>query len=527
LLAPSVYLSITSLPNLNYKLEKKRNINSIGKEIKEFVYPFIKPFYYSTLVSKTTTYAPIQFIFTGLLLNAEYDYKETLYWSRMPSFIFGMTSLLLLMYIFKLVCPKNHNMLSLLGITILSFSWEFIIYSIQSESYAIGVTAALLTFIIFFKIVAEFNTISKRKAFFYGIVLSLLMFSQYQILFFFPGFFISIFILNKQKIIKSSPQFNIILLTTISSFVLLYFVFLKRIMSMGLNWNTGPNNEFLYILKENSFYGSFIYCIHFFLTNSYIMFKSIISIVDENNIINDIISVIFIILFLIGFLYSLKSTNLYKKYFSYFTLISCIVWVFLVINQKLTLSPTRHSLILLSFVAIYVPMGLSCFMELIKLYKREYRKFIFIMFSFSLLFFFINDYNRVIKQRIDKFNPLEIETLINKYKINDVYAYNSTFQLLIMNNFKYGFTTQGKDGNLHFKRVNSVENIGNRMFITHRNSKLNKELINKSFSEHQIIKYDIVYSKELISKTEICFSSLTNNGTNSMLIYIIKPTEIK
>jgi len=35
--------------------------------------------------------------------------------------------------------------------------------------------------------------------------------------------------------------------------------------------------------------------------------------------------------------------------------------------------------------------------------------------------------------------------------------------------------------------------------------------------------YDLIYSKKIVSNTEICFSSLTKNGTNSIFINILKP----
>ena len=291
--------------------------------------------------------------------------------------------------------------------------------------------------------------------------------------------------------------------------------------SHGINWNAGVNREFLFDLSlQNNIFETIEYIFNFFIQNTYYVFRNLISFTNEGNVFNDIIVIIYLLLFSIGLFSFYNSKNIVKRNFVYFFLITIIIWVLLIVLQKLTLSPTRHSLVLLSFILIFTPAGL---IHILKKYSLNKNLIIGIFTVFIVLLFSLS-YTSVMDKRLDKFNPIQIEKLINKYQITEIYEYGWTHNLNFMKYIKDNFDKKtGYAGDMYLSKKNLQRN-NNILFITHRKRVLNKEIKQRflKISGHSLTSpMKIIYKEEHRSNTEICFGNQTKNGTNSLFIYIV------
>lgn len=506
-----------------FEYANKRNIyiSDAEKSILRTSYPYIKPLIVAFSVSKGSTYAPVQFLFTGFIVNQDMSYRDILFYSRLISFLLGFLSILIILYIFFKIYRQDSLSYTLFSVTILSFSWEHIIYSMQSESYAIGLFVALMSFSLYITYITKKN-ISTKDSFLLGIFMSIFIFSNYQFLFFLPGFYLSIFLSYQKEYKRFFSSYLVSIIVVSLSTLVLYKVFLSSLISKGINWNAGPNQEFLFNINiQDNIVHSIQYIVSFFVQNTYYVFRNLISFTNEGNIINDIATGLYMILFIVGIFSFYYSKNIVKKYFVYYFLFTIIIWIILILMQKLTLSPTRHSLILLSFILVFTPAGL---IYLLKKYGIN-KDYIITIITISILFSFSVSYKSTMNKRLDKFSSLKIEKLIKKYNITEIYAYNYTRNLNFMRYVKNNFYKKdGFDGNMYFFDKTLIKN-NIILFITHRKMAFN-EKIKKNFleiSERPLDRFSkIIYKEENKSDTEICFGNQTKNGTNSLFLYVVK-----
>ncbi len=496
------------------KINKKLHTQNWNKEIKNKFNPLV----YSGYIIFASTYAPVQFVFTYFTLNNFLDYKSTLFWARFPSFIFSLLSFILLYFLYQ-IHLKNGNYIFLIGLMLLCFSWEFIIYSVQSETYAIGIFSYLLIFLMFFNLLKTFNELKQREVFYYGIVFSILVFTQYQVIFILPVVFLLLLIENRRNFKANIIKLIIVSVPSLFTTILLYFLVLRRLTNAGVMWNAGPNNEFLYSIHGMNFISALKYSFSFFINNSFLTFESLIGFGNQSLVLNKIITFFYLICLIVGLFSMFFSTSKLKRYFIYMTLITGSFFFILILINKLTLSPTRHSLIYLSFIAIILPHGFISILNIIKLLSLKVKNAVILIFCSCIFCIFLFQFSSIKDSRIDKFNTSEIEMLIKKYKITDIYSLNWTWNLLFMNFIKSSYSHELNNTSLHFypKQISTNNNI---LIISHR--EIDSTTIANDFYAKQVDlnKYKILYKKEVRSSTEICFSNLTKNGTNGLYVFI-------
>ena len=483
-----------------------------------------KPFIYVGYVAFTSTYAPLQFFITYFLINNNQEYKESLFWSRIPSFLFAIFSFLILYLIFKKHFQSEFYTL-LIGLTLLCFSWEFIIYSVQAETYAIVIFSCLIFFLLFFNLLVKFDQLKLTSALLYGIIFSILALTQYQIIFILPIIFLLIILDNIKTVLTSIKKLILIISPSIIVITFLYFFVLKAKSNEGIAshaLNAGPNNQFFFITNGLDFLESFKYTIHFFTSNAVITFNSLISFGNDSLIINKIFLLFYLLCLIFGIISMVKSTSKIKRFFIYFTALSTIFFMFLIIINKLTLSPTRHSLIYLSYISLIVPEG---FLSMIKLIKNNgvifYNSIILIFCSLVFIIFLFQS-KAIINSRIDKFNAVEISDLTLKYKVSNIYSLNWTWKLLFMNSIKksYEHEFNKNRSSLQFYKGIVTKDSNNILVISHR--EVDSSAISNDFFAKNIdfSKYKLLYKKEQKSTTEICHYNLSKNGANGLFIYV-------
>ena len=344
---------------LHIYLEKRgHDLPESASNVIQTSYPVIRPFVVAYTISLWSTYAPGQFLLTSLLVNHGQDYEEILYWSRFPSFLCAALSLIILLMLYREFFRSEELPYVLVGISLISFSWMHIVYSIFSGSYAAGILAILLAFLLFFKTLSK-SIISNKESFILGISLSGLMFLNYQLVFFITGFYLGLLHSMNWSLTRFLKSYLISIVTVITSFAALYFVFLAKWMGRGVGypWET----DFIFNLPSEGIFEAFKYFTEFFLKNIYLVFKSLVGFANFEWMIVSLFTFICILLFLTGIISLVKSRISKERSFGIFLSSVLGVWFCLVALQMLSLSPDRHSLVLLTIILFYVPIGLKYF----------------------------------------------------------------------------------------------------------------------------------------------------------------------
>jgi hypothetical protein len=398
-------------------------------------------------------------------------------------------------------------------------------------------------FYLYFKLAVNITKLTKLSII-SGLTIGLILFSQYQILLFLPGFFVALFfrglIIEKQLTFKESiiglirsvlknllpfaKKYYLVFILVFVSFYYLYVNFLGVKMGKGLNWNVGPNKEFIFnpeSLKDGV--NGIFYFLKFIVANGLIVFDSIVSNGLESSALNKLYVGLVLLISCIGMWSFFKSKNSSKKGFLLLFLITIFAWGLLVLLGKQALSPTRHSLILLSFVLVFSAEGVYLIDSKIgskKLYANSVLSFLLILSVSS----FVKDYSAMRLLRVDKFQTEEkMLDLVEKNDVSSIYECGWTLNMQIMNFVKTDFLVE-QDGDMwrHYQRNADPE--GNILLISKNDLSL-KTMVNE-YEDFVLngdsLNYELIGSRKDIGTAEIDYSSRTKNGGNTIVYYILK-----
>jgi hypothetical protein len=236
-----------------------------------------------------------------------------------------------------------------------------------------------------------------------------------------------------------------------------------------------------------------------------------------------------------------------------FILITFIFWFILIILQKLTLSPTRHSLFILIPLSYLASYGFFLFTKSIKsnFIETKFKSLLFILLIF-ILFFYIDNYFAEKKKRRDLFQVINYEEILKNYNVTKIVTYNGApYQYYFTHVNKFFFYKVGpyntivyykKDDNLQNQHVAFVstdnypvaDNLEYNFynFIIHfifsdkfKNLKnfdnfQNINDISKNYST--IKKTKLIFEYEDLSDVGIEYGNLSNQSKNNLKIKIFK-----
>ena len=166
---------------------------------------------------------------------------------------------------------------------------------------------------------------------------------------------------------KDYKAFTKYLVSSIGSF-LITIPILAGMVSRGLldrstNWNVGPNNCFLFSLPSKDIIINIEYIIRFFGNNLYSLYKNFF-VSNRSDVLSHVLIIFFIVLSILGFI----SLHRNRKYFKLriFMDVNLILILGMIVLGKLTLSPSRHMMIVIPFLISYISMGLFCVLNFCK-----------------------------------------------------------------------------------------------------------------------------------------------------------------
>ncbi len=498
-----------------------------------FIFGLTKVFLGAMSIALISTFAPLQFLLTGVLILFSNSYESFLILSRLPSLIFSFLCLLMILKIANNFEDKVYsNIFKVTGFFFLTTSWMFLVYSSQGENFILGVLSILIIIHMMLKI--NLSQFSIWRSCLVGIFLSVLCLAQYQIFFFLPAFYIAILLSSKNgNILVIAIKLLPALLINLLSVILIYFIFLKERLAMnpGVHWNAGPNGEFLYQPNANNILESISYTSEFFFINSFKVLFGILGFTSELNGFSVFYVALVLLISVIGFFDLVRQKNFRKL--SIFVLVSILTWIFLIVIQKLTFSPTRHSLALLPVVLILVSSGIHLISSIFDMKFKNFKLiFASIIVGISLSFYFLN-FDEIRESRRDGFQLVNIKSLIKENNVEYIAAYGHTTNLnffpYINNNFSRQWINETPYTYIHTKNEIDQSESSSFMIIC-ANSDLCGDVKNDYLSinfledikDSYSVSSKLKYSFEKDSNITNCFSNMAGSGKNRIFIKIFE-----
>jgi len=499
--------------------------------------PFAVPAYW--------TYAPFQFLFTHFLIQPDQSYRELLFWGRLPSLVSAIAALFILAAAFRCL-DRFRTARVLTAAVLLACSWESIINAKQMHSYGIGLTGSCL-FMLFLAVHARKGNFSLRQMGLMGLSLAVVSHMHYQILFFMPAFFLALFYqglalkLSLKKTLSRLLMPGFVYLAAVAPMI--YFFLRGRLNSGVYWWSSGPSDEFLYHFTSSmTLADKVLYTLDFFTENLFLVFQANTAFLPENHALAEPAGWVFFILFCLGIAGYFRSKDPADKSLGVFTTAAFAVWFALVAVQKLTLGPTRHSLILLPLMCAAAAQGLSFAVSALPQKNRnglalEYR--FHAGLSMAVLLLFLLHFGIFQKERRDVFIENDILSTLESYDVDEVVLPRDTAQVHVMKSVQAYIerrSVESKDPNRTVAWISRIDKINpvklaeiqllyNRLTLQRQTALAAAKGANPDLSGFPF-EYRMVYSREIESGVEIDYSSRTKNGSNSLYFYILQRDEL-
>jgi hypothetical protein len=469
------------------------------------------------------TYAPLQFLLTPLLLSQDQSYRQVLFWGRFPSFLFGVASMVLMARFLRILRRGEDPFPEqLLGAALIAFSWENVLYAKQMETFTIGVAAAIVLMILLVQHLRDVRLGWGQMAWL-GLVLGLLICAQYQILFFLPGFFIVLFLAYAKaagSVRKVALRMSVAAGIVLAFFVPLYILFLRTVpIKAGyIHWNAGPDQSFAFSLPgQGGFLGAAAYALTFFAKNLYIVFETTIAFSFEDGVVTRLAGVMLFPVFLAGMASLAAGRDPVRRSLGWFIGISALTWAALIVMRKLTLGPTRHTLILLPLFVLGITEGLRALSVLLRAGDRTVRTASAALTAFIAAAFLIS-FPAVRAERQDPFDEQRMAGLLSQYSVRSVLQYGYTQNVFLMRDVRRSlpviakfdlWPAAGKDQALREFPQGSLAFVSQRGPLP--------DDIRAILDRYG---YQRVYADEQASDVESDFSRRTKNGSNGRYVYI-------
>ncbi|MCS7004271.1 MAG: hypothetical protein NZM38_02975 [Cytophagales bacterium] len=514
----------------------------------------LKPIVQMVVVSWAWSYAPLQYVAMDLFINPDMSYREILFWGRLPSALCGCFNIFLMAFFLFRIYQQQiiHHSTVVLGTLLIAFSHEHLIFSQLMLNYAVGVTAHLIL-LIMTTYDKEVLTLKDK------LLLFLIPFAQYQAFFLAISFAITVIYFKKTPFLSAKFFKNYWgLALPFISFGFLYILFLRNLHDLGLwPWKNGLMNEYVFdSSKALEFPQGFVYTVSFFLKKGYETCAAMLSCVNEDSPFYFLQNIFWGTTGVLGGFCLLKSRNLFLNKLWIYSIGVILIWIVMIWIQKFTLSPTRHNLIVLPVLIVWVILGVDFLQSL-----RVFRQFpIAYLLSIALGVAFLNSYPKFWHERKDKFEEKEFEKYIDLYRTKQVVCYGKTATGELLKNLtnfsgikftttydhyisyydtakkiqilKVPFPTESflaysqhlplslpendSLNRMYFSAPLQTNNLQSVMFL--KVPQL-KDIFDSIPMNHH---YRIVPIKQIYSITELEFSSKTKYGTNGYFLYFVE-----
>ncbi|MEI9851620.1 MAG: hypothetical protein WDN24_13120 [Sphingomonas sp.] len=210
----------------------------------------VAPAFPFVAVPLTWTYAPLPFVATPLLIAPGQGYEAVKLGGRLPSTLFALGAMLLMVPLARRLRPADPLPLALATVALLGFSRELIVMSVQMHGYAATVFAAAAILLLTAHDVARpeaargWRFVAAR-----GALMLLFCYLSYQSVMLLPGYLAALAWASVQRAPRREWIRRLLPATAIGAAFVAAIVpaYLYRLSTIrAVTWNAGPNNEFLF-----------------------------------------------------------------------------------------------------------------------------------------------------------------------------------------------------------------------------------------------------------------------------------------
>jgi hypothetical protein len=396
------------------------------------------------------SYAPAQFFITPFLINAEMDYREILFWGRLPSCGFGVLGVLLFgrhMYI----KGEGRPGLFLLPLVIFTLSLEGVMFAHLMHNYALGMLAAVLLLIMLDDFL-EKETVSWRYMAGLGLILGGLLWFQYTILFLIAAFYATLTVARPSTQTWKAWLARIAVCgsASVAAVIPLWYFFIQRQLERGHaaapHWNRGGDNEFFFSWDPGgTVFQNLTYASGFFFRNFLLVFQNNIAPVPETGRAYVFLTMSGLCLFALGYFRSWTAGDRRARGYGVFATAALLVWAGVVAAGKLSLSPTRHHLILLPVTAGLIGYGAQWAVSLLKNWSESSRRAVILVFCFIWAGSFARHLPEFFEGRRDVFDEAEIIGALERYGVDTLMAGEFTHQQDLMKGVRKYFRVDPRE----------------------------------------------------------------------------------
>jgi hypothetical protein len=481
----------------------------------------------SVAVSMSWTYAPLQFIATAALLPDKGTYRQNLFWGRLPSALCGCCALLMLVAVIRRTHREHWQPVALLAVAWFAFSWEHIIFSQQMGSYAIGTLTVLIGVWLHLDVSERLGSTPRRagsaRVFAgYGAAMAVLVYAQYQMLFFGLAALIALAappLIHawRTRSLRVMPLGALIALS--ATYLVLTLPAAAYIAVKGftaINWNAGPNGEFAF--DWASMHAAPLYFVRFFFGNAVVVTGNLLAFLPESHALRSVLDALVSLTCLLGLIRLVRASSPERRALGLVTVAFAAVWVVLVLTRRMAFGPTRHSLILL-------PLLLLCMSEtwsgLLGWLSRRFAARPWLSPSLSALgvlvisLSFAAQYHTVAAQRRDPFSVERIRAATVERGMIPTVLHDGLHLPLMHELTLRGLPLHSLDSEQRAKLLSeqqplAVLGVEGETFV---------EL------EHELNRagYRRVYTDETFQAIEVELSQRTRNGFNNYVLYTFEP----
>lgn len=473
------------------------------------------------------TYAPLQSILTSSLIDIKLGYQLNIILGRFFSCASGIVVLIIAFRFLKGIFSKE---ITLLLITILSFSWENIIYSAQAEPYEVVV---LFGFVLLSLEYAKFYEDWKKT-----IAVSILFiagcYSHYQFFILLFAFYIAIFFTNikrKMEVIRIVICGIINILGTIP---LLHFMIQYGKFERTLNWNIGIGGAF-HFSTERCPQSVFSYVLNFITENTYLIFKYFFTIASFN-MISNVLAIVFIIFSILGLVRVHKKC----KFLAIYSDMVFLVLMVMILKGSLTYGPSRHMLFVFPVMLILIGVGVDCFITTLK--NIEINKTVEFVTGVLILCFILS-LPTTIADRKNNISEEKLQEIVARYSPDFIYGFSWTNDLYLMNFDGYDNLSGSYGANDGWVQKYYNDEDIDRYIILSRNISIeefyNRGDLQQQFCDKLILyglsnvvdnlkNYEVIYKKEIPNGVEVEYASeYYVNYPNGYHLYVLEKTNKK
>jgi hypothetical protein len=502
----------------------------------------------SIYIGSQTSYAPLQFALTSLLLKDDMDYRATLFWGRFPSFMFSLLTIAFFIWFLSRYFDevrRNHSplyqALIALGAIMLSFSWEHVIYSKFMGAYAIG-PFFLVLFLFQLLLLSQKTTYTNRYLLF-PLGLALLgALAQYQLLLFLPGLGLATAWLVYRNLHANHEKLRAT--GTLASGFALFTVFFYFLWNKFLKQNSGniageKGLDGMFLLNLQGYDGILAKLgrvAEYFPLNFGRLIGSNLSYTFEETPLSYLIWSLCFFFILTGFIKMWSEPrDPARRSFAIFITVSAIVWAVLIIQGKMALSPTRHHMILIPIMILLTLEGVFLLVQVLWL-ARIWSTRAMAPAVFGLLIFvsFAMSFPKMTKDRRDVFNETELSEIFRNYQVGVVYQAPNLLNLHFMKDLSKNFPVVSGIW-LGISSQRSSYDTDTLAYVSQGEGMTDEsfETFVKRFNETsggpvwvgQLSDYEIVYQKEEAG-ISMEYSKYSTREKNDFKLYILKKKSV-